>query len=254
MAEPSALEGFRKQVRHAREIFQQEGLGIAASRVLGAAGGVLRCAASIARMKLKQPDATAEELVDLAFRSKELSPIQIRFELVQLLEIVQRQKPKALMEIGTMLGGTLLLFCRVADPDALILSIDLPPARFGYPDWRVPLYRAFAKQNQKIHLIRADSHAEETPERARGILGGRELDFLFIDGDHAYQGVKRDFEMYAPLVKRGGTVAFHDIAAHPPSAGCEVRRLWEEIKTSYPHREIFQDPNQQWAGIGLLTK
>ena len=28
--------------------------------------------------------------------------------------------------------------------------------------------------------------------------------YLFIDGDHTYQGVKKDFEMYGPLVKKDG--------------------------------------------------
>jgi predicted O-methyltransferase YrrM len=43
------------------------------------------------------------------------------------------------------------------------------------------------------------------------LLKGSEGDFLFIDGDHTYQGVKQDFQMYSPLVKKGGIVAFHDI-------------------------------------------
>jgi hypothetical protein len=31
------------------------------------------------------------------------------------------------------------------------------------------------------------------------------VDFLFIDGDHTYEGVKKDFEMYSPLVRREGS-------------------------------------------------
>ena len=33
------------------------------------------------------------------------------------------------------------------------------------------------------------------------------IDFLFLDGDHSYEGVRRDFENYAPLVRPGGIVA-----------------------------------------------
>lgn len=33
---------------------------------------------------------------------------------------------------------------------------------------------------------------------------------LFIDGDHSYEGVKLDFEMWSPFVIDGGLVAFHD--------------------------------------------
>jgi len=45
---------------------------------------------------------------------------------------------------------------------------------------------------------------------------GGELNFLFIDGDHTYEGVRKNFEMYSPLVRRGGIVAFHDIVPRPP--------------------------------------
>lgn len=36
---------------------------------------------------------------------------------------------------------------------------------------------------------------------------------LFIDGDHAYEASKKDFELWSPFVVRGGVIAFHDITA-----------------------------------------
>jgi len=51
------------------------------------------------------------------------------------------------------------------------------------------LHKAFALWGQKIHLIRADSHKVKTLEQAKAILGGKGIDFLFIDGDHSYDGV-----------------------------------------------------------------
>jgi predicted O-methyltransferase YrrM len=36
------------------------------------------------------------------------------------------------------------------------------------------------------------------------------IDFLFIDGDHSVEGCDGDFRNYAPAVKRGGFIAFHD--------------------------------------------
>jgi predicted O-methyltransferase YrrM len=37
------------------------------------------------------------------------------------------------------------------------------------------------------------------------------IDFLFIDGDHEYMAVKRDWELYSPFLCIGSYVAFHDI-------------------------------------------
>ena len=36
------------------------------------------------------------------------------------------------------------------------------------------------------------------------------LDFVYIDATHSYEAVKRDIELWWPLVKRGGVLAGHD--------------------------------------------
>ena len=36
------------------------------------------------------------------------------------------------------------------------------------------------------------------------------LDFLFIDGDHSYEGVKADWEVYKGFLRPGSIVVFHD--------------------------------------------
>jgi predicted O-methyltransferase YrrM len=35
-------------------------------------------------------------------------------------------------------------------------------------------------------------------------------DFIFIDGDHSFEGVKRDFELYSIKLSQNGILAFHD--------------------------------------------
>ena len=36
------------------------------------------------------------------------------------------------------------------------------------------------------------------------------IDFLFLDGDHSYEAVNKDWELYSPLLSIGSIVAFHD--------------------------------------------
>jgi MMP 1-O-methyltransferase len=38
----------------------------------------------------------------------------------------------------------------------------------------------------------------------------RPIGFLWIDGDHSYQGAKLDFEAFSPWVVDGGVIGFHD--------------------------------------------
>ena len=183
-----------------------------------------------------------------------IKPGQVREEIIDLLEAVKKVEPMVAIEIGTAMGGTLFLFCRTAAETATIISVDLPGGEFGggYSSLRLPLYRAFKLPKQQIHLIRADSHKKATLQQVKGLLDGAKADFLFIDGDHSYHGVKMDFEMFSPLVKDGGLIAFHDVVLHPANTGCEVSKFWEEIKERYECVEFVSDWGQAWAGIGTI--
>jgi len=224
--------------------------------------------------ELAERTSTPKDVVDLAFSFMfrdpiaslmlgrdvyiDIRPAQVYEEILGLAEIVANLKPRRVLEIGTARGGTLFIWCRLASDDATVISVDLPGGPFGggYPMWRAVLYRYFRKPQQKLHLIRGDSHDPQTLEKVEKILEGEKLDFLFIDGDHTYEGVKRDFEMYSPLVRGGGVVAFHDIVphdkVHDPYGQVGVPRFWSEIKGRYRHLEIVKDWGQGWAGIGVL--
>jgi len=102
-----------------------------------------------------------------------------------------------------------------------------------------------------LHLLRVDSHLPATRDRLKTLLPGQ-IDFLFIDGDHTYDGVKTDFEMYSPLVKKGGLVAFHDICNHVPEAKCDVDKFWNEIRGRYRSWEFIENPGQRIYGVGVL--
>jgi len=198
-----------------------------------------------------------DKAIDLVFASDGgfLRPLQRPAEIRDLLAILSERKPAVIVEIGTASGGNLFLFTRVAANNALIVSIDLPAGRFGggYPRWRIPLYRAFARPHQTVHLIRGNSHAAETVAKLSAILRGRKIDFLFVDGDHTYQGVPQDFKIYHPFVHPGGIIAFHDIVEHSSETQCNVNRFWQQIKTRFNHMEVVEDWKAGFAGIGLIT-
>jgi predicted O-methyltransferase YrrM len=89
--------------------------------------------------------------------------------------------------------------------------------------------------------------------RLKSVLpGDGKVDFLFIDGDHSYEGVKSDFEMYSGLVRPGGLIVFHDICKHAKAMGCHVDLFWEEVKNERRTREFVEDANQGTCGIGVI--
>ncbi len=219
----------------------------------------LKCAFKIIReIRNLDQDYELDKLVDFTYTRclGLIKPSQVRKEFLELLIILNRIKPDSILEIGTESGGTLFLFSRIASENAHIISVDIPSGPFGggYHRWKIPLYKSFALPHQKIHLIRKDSHDRATFEKVKAILGGKDIDILFIDGDHTYEGVKKDFEMYSPLVKKDGIIALHDIVPHLETPTCEVNRFWNALKIKYEHEEIVDNWNQNWAGIGLIKK
>lgn len=166
-------------------------------------------------------------------------------ELADLVALLDR--PRRLLEIGTHTGGTLWLWSQIADDEALILSVD----DRSYGQLRRPALRP----RQTLAYLEADSHDPKTRSWVEQTLGYRhQLDFLFIDGDHSYDGVKADFEDYSPLVRPGGIVALHDVVNHPAQTGCEVHELWLELREDdrYPVRELIRPPDT-WGGIGVVV-
>lgn len=196
----------------------------------------------------------SDDVIETAFKKLDLT--QVEGEITELAKLAEEREPTHVVEIGTAGGGTLYIWASIETVSTLI-SVDLPgrvvvsSSVEGIPDLSPVKNLA---EDKNLVFIRRDSHKEKTLERVREELDGHKLDFLFVDGDHTYEGVKQDFEMYSPLVSKGGIIAFHDICQHPPEKGCEVHRFWQEVKENFRHREIVKNWNQGWAGIGVIFK
>ena len=183
--------------------------------------------------------------------------VQRTWEIMNLVREVERLRPMRIMEIGTKEGGTLFCWAQVLLGQARLISVDLPGGNFGggYGEDDIKRFEGFLQRDQRLECLRQDSHLNETLHAIRARLAGNFLDFLFIDGDHTYAGVKADFEMYAPLVRSGGLIAFHDILNNPKMPDSQVHHFWNEVKHRYAHREFIDDARteQQGMGIGVLT-
>lgn len=71
---------------------------------------------------------------------------------------IRALRPRRVLELGTGYGATLYLLTRLAAPDALLVSVDLPPWELDDPgeSERLALFRSFARRGQRVELIRAD--------------------------------------------------------------------------------------------------
>lgn len=173
--------------------------------------------------------------------------MQVPEELNALLE--KAAGKKLILEIGTATGGTLSRMMKVAHPEAEFISVDLPGGPFG-GEFGQPALETMATwlgPKQKLHVVRGDSKNYQTVQNVEKVIGQRKCDLVFIDGDHSYEGVKSDFEIYKRFAE--DLIVFHDIAEHNRE-DVGVRKFWLELSGN--KTEVIKDEKQGWAGIGFL--
>lgn len=204
------------------------------------------------RESSEEPEAWIDELLGSYF----FKPLQKRSEILRLTQLVRELRPATVCEIGAAGGGTAFLFAHAAAHDATVVSVDVEFERA-----RQKAVRLFARERQRLVCVQGDSHAEATVARVRAALGGGQLDLLYLDGDHSFEGVAADFRTYTPLVRPGGLVVMHDIVAdfrtryriETSSDTGGVPRFWELVKSACGEvTEIVEDEAQDGFGIGVL--
>ena len=178
---------------------------------------------------------------------------QNKEEILNLLELIETKKTKIICEIGTATGGTNFLLSQFPKSTTTMIGIDLY-VRNKF------LLKRFNRKNITLHFVDGSSYENRTVEKIKRILNKRFIDVLFIDGDHSYEGVKKDYLIYSQLVKEGGLIVFHDIipdyytkfGQKTGSYAGNVPVLWNELKTKFKYKEFINNKDQDGLGIGIL--
>ena len=199
--------------------------------------------------------------------------LQFRPELEAFVRFVADQQPQTVLELGLFQGGTLYVWTRGIDSIERLVSVDQPVWNDRTHARRAELYPTFS-DTASIDIIYGNSHTNRTYEDVVEQFD-ESVDFLFIDGDHTYDGVKEDFRTYRRVVGDDGLVAFHDIKRHARNREEKQARLrqvddleeryvtvgdpewgvsefWEEVQSEYDTREFLSHPEQMGAGIGVI--
>jgi predicted O-methyltransferase YrrM len=103
-----------------------------------------------------------------------------------------------IVEIGTAEGGTALLMHRAAAQRGVrIYTVDIAPS---------PRAREHLRDTGVAMLAQPSAEAA----RCWRQIAGQPIDMLFIDGSHQLADVVSDFTLWAPHLRPGGLVVFHD--------------------------------------------
>ena len=173
---------------------------------------------------------------------------QYKKEYLSLLEnIFIPLNPHIIIELGTHAGGSFMGFCEASSKDAILISIDRNHG--GAPD-------KIKKFHRNALTITGDTQDKNNLMLVKNIIEDKKIDFLFIDANHTYDGVKKDFNLWSPLVRDNGIISLHDVCYHLHNKDCEVEKFWNEIKNKlkWKFKEYHFEDNQTNRGIGVLQK
>jgi predicted O-methyltransferase YrrM len=146
-------------------------------------------------------------------------------EAAYLWKIVRDLKPKYILEIGRWLGGSTILLASAANVSGggRLISVDLKV--------KAPQYAQ--DDTIKLHLNKLGLTNFELHVGSSYTFDPKcEVELAFIDGDHSYEGVKKDFENASKYLTANAEIVFHDAAqsrAHS-TYHIEVGKFMEELK------------------------
>lgn len=163
--------------------------------------------------------------------------LQDEWEFARLMDIVKLAGVSTMLEIGSYTGGSLWAWRQVV-PNVLAVTLEASPGQF---------------RSHGASMVYGDSTAKATQDRVDELLGGKPVDFVFIDGGHDEETCHSDFQWALRLVKHG-IIAIHDINLYvrfPSNDFTGPRKVWDLVKPKLPHFEIanntYEDP-----GVGIF--
>ena len=153
---------------------------------------------------------------ELAIKSKEIVSAMTKKEVEALIEYSLKTEDNGVMvEIGSYLGCSGTAIGTVAQKKG---------SKFYMIDPFYETSRDECEENIKKRGVNQYNIIQE-PSAEYGETFDHDIDFIFIDGDHLYDGVKKDCDAFLPLVKPGGFVLFHD-----------YNSSWEGVKKAVDER------------------
>jgi predicted O-methyltransferase YrrM len=167
---------------------------------------------------------------------------QSPYEFVQLIEFLSDKNIRNYLEIGAASGGTAYLMNRFLDLDNIYLIDDNKHYRSKF--------RKEILKDVKYKEFIGDSHS---PEAIHWVVDSDLFfDVVFVDGDHSYEGVKRDTLDYLHNLNSGGYLILHDIITQRVGV---KDWYWELKEKDYHLKHIidFIDKDKQ-LGIGVFQK
>jgi hypothetical protein len=171
------------------------------------------------------------ETHDFTGKSVVLGGINLRWSLQEAKK--RLDKVDKIIEIGVSFGNNAWKMCRLFNPKDIYLvdpytavpenvfnnhtvgSSDVPMNFAMVLLSRFPCNKNFIRETSEVAVKRFDDNS---------------IDFIYVDGDHSYEGCLKDIELYYPKLRKGGIMAGDDL--HKDGVRPAVEKYFKEFEQS----------------------
>ncbi len=121
-----------------------------------------------------------------------------------------------IVEIGSFKGRSTVMLAKVARHYGLPPVVAIDPHTFDSAELQEhrssPSASSYSEFLSSLESAGVSDMVEVRRAYSAEVAAGweRPISFLWIDGDHTYQGARLDFDGFAPYLLAGGIIAFHD--------------------------------------------
>ena len=149
--------------------------------------------------------------------------IQYPQDIVALQEIIWAVKPQLIIETGIAHGGSLVLSASILEllgGNGRVVGVDIeirPHNRQAIEEH--PMAR-------RITLIEGSSVDNGIAAQVRALAAGRRPVLVILDSNHTHEHVRRELELYSPLVTRGSYLIVFDTVVEDMPADAFANRPW----------------------------
>lgn len=164
-------------------------------------------------------------------------------------DLVACLRPSVLVELGAHYGESYFAFCQAIEASGV------PCSAFAVDNWEGDAHTGHYGEDvfeevrayNGAHYASFSTLLRATFDQAAEKFAADGIDLLHIDGLHAYEAVRHDFETWFPKVRSGGVVLLHDTEVQLPGFG--VWRFWAELQQQY---RCFGFKHS--SGLGIVFK
>jgi cephalosporin hydroxylase len=149
--------------------------------------------------------------------------IQFPQDIVATQEIIWRVRPDLIIETGIARGGSLIFSASMLEllgGDGLVVGVDVDIREHN----RVEIERH--PLAGRIEMVQGSSVDESVVRRVAAYAEGRPTVLVMLDSNHTHEHVRRELELYSPLVTPGSYLIVYDTLIEQMPEDMYPERPW----------------------------